>query len=211
MDVDDAAKLEQQSLAAEEASDIEAVVDVKVLPTDTKAKRLLERIEHLRAAGYPQAIVFTQYTDTMDFLRERLRKNQVSVMCYSGRGGEVTEPSGAWRAISRDETKRRFRERKAEVLLATDAAAEGLNFQFCGALVNYDMPWNPMRVEQRIGRITGSGRRSTRSGLSTCTTTIPSRPMSTGRCESESAFSHRSWASSSPSSQRFPGRSPTSP
>ena len=35
----------------------------------------------------------------------------------------------------------------------TDAAAEGLNFQFCGALVNYDMPWNPMRVEQRIGRI----------------------------------------------------------
>ena len=42
---------------------------------------------------------------------------------------------------------------KADVLLCTDAAAEGLNFQFCGALVNYDMPWNPMRVEQRIGRI----------------------------------------------------------
>ena len=38
-------------------------------------------------------------------------------------------------------------------MLCTDAAAEGLNFQFCGALVNYDMPWNPMRVEQRIGRI----------------------------------------------------------
>lgn len=40
-----------------------------------------------------------------------------------------------------------------KILLCTDAAAEGLNFQFCGALVNYDMPWNPMRVEQRIGRI----------------------------------------------------------
>lgn len=39
------------------------------------------------------------------------------------------------------------------MLLCTDAAAEGLNFQFCGAVVNYDMPWNPMRVEQRIGRI----------------------------------------------------------
>jgi hypothetical protein len=39
------------------------------------------------------------------------------------------------------------------VLLCTDAAAEGLNFQFCGSLINYDMPWNPMRVEQRIGRI----------------------------------------------------------
>ena len=55
--------------------------------------------------------------------------------------------------ISRDDAKRRFREKQADVLLCTDAAAEGLNFQFCGALVNYDMPWNPMRVEQRIGRI----------------------------------------------------------
>src|SRR6185295_11200628 len=42
---------------------------------------------------------------------------------------------------------------QADVLLCTDAAAEGLNFQFCGALINYDMPWNPMKVEQRIGRI----------------------------------------------------------
>ena len=38
-------------------------------------------------------------------------------------------------------------------IVGSDAAAEGLNFQFCGALVNYDLPWNPMRVEQRIGRI----------------------------------------------------------
>lgn len=154
MDLDDAAKLEQQSLAAEEVSDIESLLrDVKALPTDTKARRLVERIKRLREAGYPQVIVFTQYTDTMDFLRDWLRKNEMSVMCYSGRGGEVTEPSGAWRTISREETKRRFREKKADVLLATDAAAEGLNFQFCGALINYDMPWNPMRVEQRIGRI----------------------------------------------------------
>src|SRR5690606_7952676 len=46
-----------------------------------------------------------------------------------------------------------------EILLCTDAAAEGLNFQFCGAIVNYDMPWNPMRVEQRIGRIDRLGQR----------------------------------------------------
>jgi hypothetical protein len=49
--------------------------------------------------------------------------------------------------------KRDVKAGKAEILLCTDAAAEGLNFQFCGALINYDMPWNPMRVEQRIGRI----------------------------------------------------------
>ena len=45
------------------------------------------------------------------------------------------------------------RSRVFPVLLCTDAAAEGLNFQFCGAVVNYDLPWNPMRVEQRIGRL----------------------------------------------------------
>ncbi|MBI2568740.1 MAG: SWF/SNF helicase family protein, partial [Candidatus Schekmanbacteria bacterium] len=60
---------------------------------------------------------------------------------------------GTWRVITRDETKRIFREQAAEVLLCTDAAAEGLNFQFRGALVNYSMPWNPMKGEQRIGRI----------------------------------------------------------
>ena len=64
-----------------------------------------------------------------------------------------------WRAITRDDAKRRFRLGEADVLLCTDAAAEGLNFQFCGALLNYDMPWNPMRVEQRIGRIDRLGQR----------------------------------------------------
>jgi SNF2 family DNA or RNA helicase len=154
MDVDDATQLEQEALEAEEASDIQALLRaVRALPTDTKARELLGSIRALRSEGYPQVIVFTQYTDTMDFLRDFLRKNAVTVMCYSGRGGEVTEASGAWRPVTREETKRWFRDGKAEVLLATDAAAEGLNFQFCGAVVNYDMPWNPMRVEQRIGRI----------------------------------------------------------
>ena len=74
-------------------------------------------------------------------------------MCFSGRGGEIPSADGSWRTIDRDEARRRFRAGEAEVLLCNDAAAEGLNFQFCGALINYDMPWNPMRVEQRIGRI----------------------------------------------------------
>ena len=83
-------------------------------------------------------------------------------MCFSGRGGEVPSADGTWRRIGRDDAKRRFREGEAEVLLCTDAAAEGLNFQFCGALVNYDMPWNPMRVEQRIGRIDRLGQQHPR-------------------------------------------------
>ena len=66
---------------------------------------------------------------------------------------------GRWTAISREEVKKRFKEGKAEILVCTDAASEGLNFQFCGALINSDMPWNPMRVEQRIGRIDRLGQR----------------------------------------------------
>ena len=95
----------------------------------------------------------------MDFLRGELQKDAaLKLMCFSGRGGEIPA-DGGWRQISRDDAKRRFRDGEAHVLLCTDAAAEGLNFQFCGALVNYDMPWNPMRVEQRIGRIDRLGQR----------------------------------------------------
>jgi superfamily II DNA/RNA helicase len=104
-------------------------------------------------------MVFTQFTDTMDYLRDQVVASGYSVMCYSGRGGEVRNTDGTWTSITRDEVKRRFKEGRSEVLVCTDAAAEGLNFQFCGALVNYDMPWNPMRVEQRIGRIDRLGQR----------------------------------------------------
>ena len=78
-----------------------------------------------------------------------------------GSRGKVRGNDGTWKRISREEVKRRFREHQADILVCTDAAAEGLNFQFCGALVNYDMPWNPMRVEQRIGRIDRLGQRFT--------------------------------------------------
>ena len=126
-------------------------------------------------------MVFTQYTETMDFLREELSRGnagedddghgrasvartedvrdgqrpqgELRLLCFSGRGGEIRSSGGDWSTVGRDEVKRRFREGEADLLLCTDAAAEGLNFQFCGALINYDMPWNPMRVEQRIGRI----------------------------------------------------------
>jgi hypothetical protein len=117
-------------------------------------------IDELRAAGYGQVMVFTQFTDTMDFLRDQLRSTPgLKMMCYSGRGGEIPIGDSEWAVIPRDQAKRRFKNAEADVLLCTDAAAEGLNFQFCGALVNYDLPWNPMRVEQRIGRIDRVGQR----------------------------------------------------
>ena len=54
---------------------------------------------------------------------------------------------------SKEEIKRRLRDRQVRLLVCTDAAGEGLNLQFAGVLVNYDLPWNPMKVEQRIGPI----------------------------------------------------------
>lgn len=104
-------------------------------------------------------IVFTQYTDTMDYLRSSLRALYGSqVACYSGRGGELyTE--GEWRLVLKEEIKKRFRQDEIKILLCTESASEGLNLQNCGVLINYDMPWNPMRVEQRIGRIDRIGQR----------------------------------------------------
>jgi superfamily II DNA or RNA helicase len=152
---DEVSELERAALAQEEKDDIASLLEkIRQLPPDTKAEKLRGELEKLRADGYPQTMVFTQYTDTMDFLRDELAtKTSFRVVCFSGRGGEVREKDGRWRSISREEAKRLFRTGKADVLLCTDAAAEGLNFQFCGSLINYDMPWNPMRVEQRIGRI----------------------------------------------------------
>jgi SNF2 family DNA or RNA helicase len=152
---DEVAEFKQAALAQEEKDDIAGLLaKIRRLPPDTKAGRLRGELENIRADGYSQTMVFTQYTDTMDFLRDELAaKTSLRVMCFSGRGGEVREKDGSWRAISREEAKQLFRTGKADVLLCTDAAAEGLNFQFCGSLINYDMPWNPMRVEQRIGRI----------------------------------------------------------
>ena len=180
-DTDEIAELERRALAAEEAHDIERLLDgIARLPPDSKLESLKGVLRELKEAGFAQTMVFTQFTDTMDFLREALRGEAARtlrdeakpqalcgeagpraplgeagprLMCFSGRGGEIPTADGGWRMISRDEAKRRFRDGEADVLLCTDAAAEGLNFQFCGALVNYDMPWNPMRVEQRIGRI----------------------------------------------------------
>lgn len=73
MDADEAAQLEQAALNREEQGDIKRLLDlIRILPPDTKAQNLLIELKTLRAEGYPQAIIFTQYTDTLDFLRELL-------------------------------------------------------------------------------------------------------------------------------------------
>jgi hypothetical protein len=124
---------------------------------DSKFDAFQHQLAAVVAEGH-RAIVFTQYLDTLDFIRTQLvARYGARMACYSGRGGEIWDPlANAWRVVDKAEIKARSRRDHAhaiQILLGTDAASEGLNLQQFSALINYDLPWNPMRVEQRIGRI----------------------------------------------------------
>ncbi|MBI2570145.1 MAG: helicase, partial [Candidatus Schekmanbacteria bacterium] len=103
LDAEEAAQLEEEALLREEQSEIQVLLDaVKALPADTKVTVLVEKIRELREGGYKQVMIFTEFTDTMDFLRKHLvKKHGMSVLCYSGRGGELPAPDGTWRVITR--------------------------------------------------------------------------------------------------------------
>ncbi len=160
-DSDEMDDLAKEALNVEENLEIKRLLSqIKNLPPDSKLNTLKNELNQLRNDGYQQVIIFTQYTDTMDFLHDSLcQEFSLKLMCYSGRGGEVTDSVEGRRKIGREDAKQRFKNGEADVLICTDAAAEGLNFQFCGAIINYDLPWNPMRVEQRIGRIDRLGQK----------------------------------------------------
>ncbi|MBN1856437.1 MAG: DEAD/DEAH box helicase family protein [Dehalococcoidia bacterium] len=125
---------------------------------DSKTERLLNDLATMLRKR-ETVIVFTLYADTMDYLRDKIRAVYGrAVACYSGRGGEVWDGE-AWNRVSKETIKKEFKEERIKILLGTDALSEGLNLQWCGMMINYDMPWNPMRVEQRIGRIDRIGQR----------------------------------------------------
>ncbi len=143
-------------LLTEEIAELDSfIADIEALGgQDTKADQLYADLTDALASGYDSYVIFTQYTDTMDYLRERIAGSYARVACYSGRGGEQWDPDTAtWLKITKNELKQKFRDGDIRVLLGTDSMSEGLNLQTCGRLFNYDMPWNLMRVEQRIGRV----------------------------------------------------------
>lgn len=87
-------------------------------------------------------IIFTHFRVTLDMLADLLRGMDVDFVLYHGRLSQA----------AKDQAIRRF-ETQARVLLSTEAAGEGRNLQFCRTMINFDLPWNPMRIEQRVGRI----------------------------------------------------------
>ena len=112
---------------------------------ESKFERLREVLEH-PGHGEEKWLVFSEHRDTVDYLIERLEG--------LGYAGLVASIHGGMTWQEREEQVEWFRDSAgARFLVATDAAGEGINLQFCRLMVNYDIPWNPARLEQRMGRI----------------------------------------------------------
>lgn len=119
--------------------------------TDAKATALVEKIYSLRSSGIGannKVLVFTEFRRTQDFLIRVLKEQ----------GLKCEKVNGSMSMEERHHALVHFRD-EADVLVATDAAGESLNMQFCHIIINYDLPWNPMALEQRIGRVDRIGQK----------------------------------------------------
>ena len=146
----------------------------RAIGIDTKTRALLKALE----IGFEQmattcaarkALIFTESRRTQEYLKAFLESNgyRGQVVLFNGTNGgpEATAIYQRWAEENRDTGRaagsravnvrtaliEHFRD-EATILLGTEAAAEGINLQFCSLVVNYDLPWNPQRIEQRIGR-----------------------------------------------------------
>ncbi|MEM3380924.1 MAG: helicase-related protein, partial [Candidatus Bathyarchaeia archaeon] len=120
---------------------------------DPKLRAIRAVIEKLLSEGR-KILVFSKFTDTVDIVRDFISQwlGRGKIGTYTGRGGEIWDSNRkCWRICDKEVVSRSL-EDKLDVLVCSDAASEGLNLQAASAIVNVDMPWNPAKVEQRIGR-----------------------------------------------------------
>ncbi|MDZ7370642.1 MAG: DEAD/DEAH box helicase [candidate division KSB1 bacterium] len=160
---------------AEEIRELEAIIAAaQQIRSDAKAEALLKalrigfaELEKMGAAR--KAIIFTESRRTQHYLAELLRAEGYAdkIVLFNGsnddaesreiyerwvqRNAATGRVSGQRSVDMRTALVEEFRDH-AEIMIATEAAAEGINLQFCSLLINYDLPWNPQRIEQRIGR-----------------------------------------------------------
>jgi ERCC4-related helicase len=144
--------LNSPDLVKEEAALIlEMIVLSLKIEQNKKADALIEAIsqqfEKARQAGWPEkAVIFTEFRSTQDYILKKLSEMGIDI------GNEVVIFNGdSGDAESRRELVKSFKGSK-KIFLTTEAGSEGLNLQFCNLIINYDLPWNPQRIEQRIGR-----------------------------------------------------------
>lgn len=134
----------------EEAREVKQLYDraENLYTRHQEEKKFLELQELLKSNGVlengKKLVIFTEHKDTLVYLEERLSKSGGYKVATIHGGKSVTERRNAQWA---------FAEHGTQILIATDAAGEGINLQFCSLLINWDIPWNPNRLEQRMGRI----------------------------------------------------------
>jgi len=124
---------------------LEVANRVEYAGPDSKAEALLDWIYRLQQEeGDPdlKLLVFTEFVPTQEMLKEFLLERGFSAVCLNG-SMTMEERSTVQQAFAG----------ATRILISTDAGGEGLNLQFCHVVINYDIPWNPMRLEQRIGRV----------------------------------------------------------
>jgi SNF2 family DNA or RNA helicase len=120
---------------------------------DSKYDKFLEALRELEIEDpHSKIIVFAFFKKTLEYLRRRLEATE-----YSGRLGLI---HGDIPSKNRQKIIKKFRELdEIKILISSEIGGEGLDFEFCNVIFNYDLPWNPMRVEQRIGRLDRYGQR----------------------------------------------------
>jgi len=124
---------------------LEAAARCEQIGPDAKAEALLDWLYRLQSEESDpelKVLVFTEFVPTQEMLRRFLTERGFSVVCLNG-SMDMEERKQVQEAFAKD----------VRILISTDAGGEGLNLQFCHVVINYDIPWNPMRLEQRIGRV----------------------------------------------------------
>ncbi len=171
-----ARRLLQGGAVHEEDEEQEADIKIETGEEREVLQRLISRLERVETDPKMEAVVhfldkekwldlgviiFSQYYDTARWLAESLaaRYPEEAVGLYAGAGRSRLYQHGDSVVVERETLKRMVAEHQIRVMVATDAACEGLNLQTLGALINVDLPWNPTRLEQRIGRIKRFGQR----------------------------------------------------
>ena len=126
--------------------------------TEAKLSRLKDLLHQEGFFDHPEQrlLLFTEFKDTLDYLMGRLKEWGFKIGCIHGgmKSGFRDQPG------TRLYTEQQFKDGDIQVLVATEAAGEGINLQCCHILFNYDIPWNPNRLEQRMGRIHRYGQKS---------------------------------------------------
>ena len=171
-DLFDAEEIDIPRLKTEIATVVGFIEKAKNIKTESKSKALTKALEEAfkklaEQGAERKALIFTESTKTQAFLKDYLESHGYAgrIVLFNGKASEpqTNEIYKKWclehpdkvsgiKAADRRAAAVDYFQHEADIMIATEAAAEGLNLQFCSLVINYDLPWNPQRIEQRIGR-----------------------------------------------------------